>query len=148
MACLAREFVLALLIDKPSRLRGWGQIDLEQFFGFDITAARQPCPSDPEANMLRSCRSRLPARLQGLAKPHNISARPSFRTRSLATVAPPPAARVCHPKAFTCALLIFHRANPQSLRNLQSLATSPHFQMASESPQKPCQTPSQAWGST
>ncbi|KAI3399895.1 hypothetical protein diail_5406 [Diaporthe ilicicola] len=43
--------------------------------------------------MLRSCCSRLPARLHGLAKPHSISARPSFGTRSLATVAPPPAAR-------------------------------------------------------
>ncbi|CAN8097483.1 unnamed protein product [Discula destructiva] len=42
--------------------------------------------------MLRSCSSRLPARLRplGLIKSHN--ARPSFRTRTLATVAPPPPA--------------------------------------------------------
>ncbi|KUI65070.1 Mitochondrial-processing peptidase subunit alpha [Cytospora mali] len=43
--------------------------------------------------MLRSCSSRLPARLRplGLARSHNI--RPSFRTRTLATVAPPPVGR-------------------------------------------------------
>ncbi|KUI54397.1 Mitochondrial-processing peptidase subunit alpha [Cytospora mali] len=43
--------------------------------------------------MLRSCSSRLPARLRplGLARSHNV--RPSFRTRTLATVAPPPVGR-------------------------------------------------------
>ncbi|ROW12367.1 hypothetical protein VMCG_00677 [Cytospora schulzeri] len=43
--------------------------------------------------MLRSCSSRLPARLRplGLARSHNV--RPSFRTRTLATVVSPPAGR-------------------------------------------------------
>lgn len=81
-----------LSISPDARL---GQIGLEQFFGLDITAALSLAQaSDLEAKMLRSCCSRLPARLQGLARPRNITARPSFRTRSLATVAPP-AARVC-----------------------------------------------------
>lgn len=90
---LARQWCCRSLSISPDARRG--QINLEQFFGLDITAAFSLAPSDLEAKMLRSCCSRLPARLQGLAKPHNITARPSFRTRSLATVAPPPPARVC-----------------------------------------------------
>ncbi|KAF3769588.1 hypothetical protein M406DRAFT_343761 [Cryphonectria parasitica EP155] len=43
--------------------------------------------------MLRSCSSRLPARLRPASLARSQNSRPSFRTRTLATVSPPPAAR-------------------------------------------------------